>query len=288
MAALISLSCLSKSTQTSANDRSLAELIKSQQPVYFEDIIFEDEIDFTTFLKRNLIAENTYQVDINSSITFKNCVFKKKVSAYNVSGEETVLSIFHSNVSFIECRFYDVVNVRAANIFGRLDFSKSKFYDAAVFEEISCQQNAYFLDGYFDKEVRFQNSYFAQKANFMNAQFNAPVSFQNSTFNAEAQFSVCKFYGYTDFSLIDCRANIFFNYADFQDRAILSNAVFARDINFASTKNKMTSFDKSRFFGKAEFAKITVSEKISFQQCFFQFNQPLLDFLSAEKVILTD
>jgi hypothetical protein len=229
-----------------------------------------------------------YQVDIKSSVTFKNCVFKKKVSAYHVSGNEIVLTNFQSNVSFIDCKFYDVVNLRAANVFGRLDFSKSKFYEGAVFEEISCHQNAYFSDGYFDKEVRFQNSFFTQKANFMNAQFNAAVSFQNAIFNAETQFSVTKFLGYADFSLIDCRANFFFNYAVFQDRAVLSNAVFGRDINFSSTKNKMTTFDKSRFLGKTEFAKIEVSEMVSFKQCFFQFNQPIIDFLPTEKVVFAE
>ncbi|MEZ5007252.1 MAG: pentapeptide repeat-containing protein [Chitinophagales bacterium] len=285
-AAIIFMSCISKNAQENKADTSIANLIKTEKVVLIENKIFDEAIDFTTYLPKNLIGDNIYQVDVKSSITFKNCVFNETVTAYHSTDEATILTAFYSNVTFIGCKFNNDVSLRAATIAGRLDLSKSKFFGKSSFEEMSCAQSAYFNDCYFDKEVGLQNSYFAQKVNFLNAQFNETVSFQSTVFNGEAQFSVCKFYGYTDFSLVDCRGNVFFNYAQFHERADLSNANFARDVNYSSTLNKMTTFENSRFLGKTTFIKSEVSESLNLEKCFFLLGQPNLDFIKSEKLKL--
>lgn len=286
LAAFILLSCLSSNTPNSAAEKSLEELIKMQKAIVIEGKIFDDAIDFTSILEKKLIGENIYQVDVESVVTFKNCVFNEPVTAYHATDDKTVITVFHSNLTFIGCKFNSDLNLRAANIYGRLDLSKSKFFGTSGFEEMSCLQNAYFTDGYFDKDVRFQNSFFTQKINFMNTQFNETVSFQNAVFNSEAQFSVCKFYGYADFSLVEYRGHAFFNYVQFHERADLSNAHFSRDLNYSGTLNKMTTFENSRFMGKTNFSKSKVSESFNLENCFFLLGDPVLDFMDTEKVKL--
>ena len=286
LVAFIFLSCISQNAAISQKEMSIEDLIKGGHDVVIKGEIFKEEIDFTQYVRKHFVGIEVHQTEILSSITFVECVFNQPVKAYLSNDDGTTLTHFESNVSFVGCKFNAAVNFRGSTFLGRLDFTNSKFYSTTNFEEISSFQNAYFSDCYFDDEVRFQNSFFMQKANFMNSQFNKTTSFQNAVFNAEAQFSVTKFYGYADFSLIDCRDHIFFNYAEFHDRAALSNAHFGKDIYFTSTKNENTRFDHSKFFGKIQMDKTHVKEQLSLVDCFFLFGKPNLDFIASEKVVL--
>lgn len=288
LVAFVCLSCISQNASVKSKDLSVADLVKSGKAIVIKDKIFEDEIDFTAFVRTQFVGIDVDQAEIASSITFVECVFNKPVTAYSSNSDKTVIANFKSNVSFVGCKFNTDVSFRGSSFLGRLDFTNTKFFGTTSFEEISAFQNAYFSDCYFDGEVRFQNSFFMQKVNFMNTQFNKSVSFQNAVFNSEAQFSVTKYYGYADFSLVDCRDHIFFNYAEFHERAALSNAHFGKDINFVSTKNKNTRFDNSKFFGKTQMDKISVTERISLIDCFYLFGQPNLEFIAKEKVILSE
>jgi hypothetical protein len=286
LVAIVLLSCISQNAGTNKKEMSVADLIKSGQPVVIKDKVFDDEIDFTKYVSNLFVGVKISQAEIASSITFVECVFNKPVKSYHSSDDGTIVTHFKSNVTFVGCKFNAEVNFRGSTFLGRLDFTNSKFFESTNFEEISSFQNAHFGDCYFDGEVRFQNSFFMQKANFMNSQFNKTTSFQNAVFNAELQLSVAKFLGYADFSLIDCRGHALFNYVEFHDRAAISNAHFAKDLSFLSTKNENTRFDKTKFFGKVQMDKSTVSEQLSMANCFYLLGTPNLDFIAKDKLIL--
>ena len=273
---LIQMSCATQNS-SSNEDNTIQSLIQQNQPVYVEGKTLDEVIDFTTILASNQISHGIYQVSVNSSITFKNCIFKMPVKAFRtMDNGQAILTVFKENLTFIDCIFKEDVNFRGASIMGRTDFTKSTFNKKANFEELSCHQNAFFNTCIFEGELRFQNSFFNQKSNFMGAEFYGLASFQSSLFNSEFQCSATKFFKYADFTLIDCRDRTLFNYTEFRDKADFGHSIFAQDFDFVSTKNNTTSFDKSRFFGTTKFDKIEVSSSLSLKHTYFLFETPTI------------
>jgi len=91
---------------------NLESLIESGKDVYFKDVTFNQDIDFTRFSK-NLISEGVYQVRIVSSVTFENCIFKGKVKTYSKDKDDNItLTSFQSNLTFIGCAFHDTTSFR--------------------------------------------------------------------------------------------------------------------------------------------------------------------------------
>ena len=261
------------------------ELILAGQDVFFKDVTFENDIDFTKF-ERNLISEGVYQVRILSSVTFQNCIFKGKVITYKVDKDQNItLTSFQSNLTFIGCNFHDEANFRASAILGRCDFTNSLFLKGASFEECTFFQNAYFRGSAYHEEARFQNAVFMQKANFLNAEFDVTASFQSATFNSEAQFSSAKFLGYADFGLTRFNGNFFSNYATFGKQAIFNYATFYGQADMTSMTLKRSEMKNCRFFNEARFAKSIVEESLTLSNTFFLFGKPDLSSFDQQKVI---
>lgn len=278
------LSCATKSASATENN-SMKDIIEKKQPVYFEHTTIDEAIDFTSILEPHQISEGVYQVSINSGITFKKCVFNKPVNAYKkMDNGDIVITSFYGNVSFIDCVFKEGVNFRGSVIHGRTDFTGSFFKSDVNFEELSCHENAFFNACVFEGSLRFQNSFFNQKTNFIRAKFYDNVSFQNSVFNSELQCSATEFYKYADFTLIDCRGKVFFNYADFRDKGDFSHSICVQDFNFVSTKSNSTSFNNSRFLGITSFNNIEVSSQLNFEGIYFLMDTPEVD-IPSEKLL---
>ncbi|WP_456441010.1 pentapeptide repeat-containing protein, partial [Psychroserpens sp.] len=253
LVALVQISCATQNS-SSNEDNSMKNLIKKEQPVYIENQTIDEAIDFTSFLSAHLISEGVYQVNVKSGITFKKCVFNKSVNAFKkLENGSIVLTSFQGNVSFIDCIFKEGVNFRGSSIYGRTDFTGSTFNVGANFEELNCHENAFFNQCIFKGPLRFQNAFFNQKANFMSAKYYDTISFQNSLFNSELQLSAGEFYKYVDFTLLDCRGKVLFNYAEFRDKANFSHSIFVQDFDFVSTRNNITSFSNCRFLGMVRF-----------------------------------
>lgn len=272
---------------------SFEDLITAGKDVFFKDMTFDKDIDFTQFNK-NLISEGVYQVRIVSSVTFQNCTFNGKVTAYRKDDDNSItLTSFQSNLSFIGCIFNNEVSFRAVSVFGRTDFTNAAFFKGASFEECTFFQNAYFRASIYYKELRFQNAVFMQKANFLSAEFDTTTSFQQATFHSEAQFSSTKFMGYADFGLISCQGNFFANYAVFYDRAIFNDGFYNCQADLLNVSFKQCEMMNCRFFGKTRFLKSTVEEHLSFDNSFFLFGMPDMssfdhDKLSLEGIVTRD
>jgi hypothetical protein len=274
------------SSNVPQNKGSFEDLIRSGRDVFFKDVTFDEDINFTQFDK-NLISEGVYQVRIESSVTFENCTFNGKVTAYEKDKDDNVtLTAFQSNLSFIGCIFNNDVRFRAASVLGRTDFTNAAFFKGASFEECTFFQNAYFRASIYYEELRFQNAVFMQKANFLNAEFDMTTSFQQSTFRGEAQFSSTKFLGYADFGLISCQGNFFANYAVFYDRAIFNNGFYNNQADLNNVSFKKCEMMNCRFFGETRFTKSTVEEQLSLDKSFFLLGIPDMSSMDPKKLSL--
>lgn len=272
------------SSNGSQNKASFEDLIENGKDVFFKDMTFDQDIDFTQF-KANLISEGVYQVRISSSVTFQNCIFKGKVTTYRKDDDNTItLTSFQSNLSFIGCTFHNDVSFRASSILGRTDFTSTSFLKTANFEECTFFQNAYFRASTYHEELRFQNAVFMQKANFLNAEFDVTASFQQATFHSEAQFSSAKFIGYADFGLISCHGNFFANYAIFENRAIFNNGFYNGQVDLISINFKQCEIKNCRFYGETRFLKSTVEEHLAFDNSYFLLGLPDISSFDKKKL----
>jgi hypothetical protein len=276
--------CASGSSPQKKGDFS--DLVKSGKDVFFKDMTFDEDIDFTQFDK-NLISEGVYQVLINSSITFQNCTFTGKVLSYRKEkNNDIILTSFQSNLSFIGCVFKNDVNFRASSVMGRTDFTNALFLKTASFEESTFFQNAYFRAASFHEELRFQNAVFIQKANFLNAQFDVTASFQLVNFHSEAQFSSTKFMGYADFGLINCKGNFFANYVEFANRSIFNNSLYFGQADFLNVRFAKCEMKNCKFLDEARFDNCTVVDQLDLDNSFFLFGIPELGSIEKEKLSL--
>jgi hypothetical protein len=274
------------SSNGSQNKGSFEDLITDGKDVFFKDMTFDHDIDFTQFNK-NLISEGVYQVRIVSSVTFENCTFKGKVTAYKKDNDNNIiLTSFQSNLSFIGCVFQNDVSFRAASVLGRTDFTSASFLKSVSFEECTFFQNAYFRASTYHEESRFQNAVFIQKANFLNAEFDVTASFQQATFHSEAQFSSTKFMGYADFGLISCHGNFFANYAVFANRSIFNSGSYNGQVDLINITFKQCEIKNCHFFGETRFLKSTVEEHLSFDNSFFLLGMPDISSFDKEKLSL--
>lgn len=272
------------SSNMASSEKNMEEMIRSGEDLYFENQTFSEDIDFTKILKPNLISDGIYQVRIISSMTFKNCTFKGKVTFYRRDEKGITLTSFQSNLSFIGCTFDEDVSFRAASIMGRTDFTGTAFTATSNFEECTFFQNAYFRKTTYHKELRFHNAFFMQKANFLDAEFDVTASFQGTTFNSEAQFSNTQFGGYADFSLVNWNRNCFFNFAKFLDRSIFNNAEFRSAASFFNVEFNYSEIMGCSFFGKVGFNESVVLEKIILDKSKFLLKIPDLSSFDADKV----
>jgi hypothetical protein len=263
---------------------SLEDLILNGKDVYFKDVTFEEDIDFTKY-SPNLISEGVYQVRISSSITFHNCTFRGKVISYSKDNDQNItLCSFQSNLSFIGCIFHEEVSFRASSILGRTDFTNALFLKKTTFEECNFFQNAYFRASAYHEEIRFQNAVFFQKANFLNAGFDVTASFQAATFHSEAQFSSTKFIGYADFGLIRCMGNFFANYAVFSNRAIFNNGSYFGQVDYTNLSFNKCEMNNCRFYGIVRFTKSNAEDVLSLDNSFFLTGIPDLTSFDPQKV----
>lgn len=263
---------------------SLTDLIKAGEIVFFQDMTFDEDIDFTQF-EKNLISENVQQVRISSPITFKNCTFNGKVTAYRKDQDNSViLTNFTGNLSFFGCVFKNDVSFRGASVYGRTDFTEALFLKTASFEECTFFQNAYFRASAFHEELRFQNAVFMQKANFLNAQFDVTASFQLAAFHSEAQFSSTKFMGYADFGLITCQGNFFANYAEFANQAIFNNGCYYGLVDLLNINFRKCEMKNCKFFGNVRMLNSTAADVLVLDNSFFLFGKPDLSSFDQSRL----
>lgn len=251
--------------------------IHINEDINFQNENFEDFIVFNNivFNKDFLILFSVFKdyVSFNNcafegNLTFGSCVFEKEVRFINCKfnfsidfwrtsfksivvfseshfkGEESVFrdSLFNDNVFFEKAQIVSKINFQntifEANVYfegavlENIDFSGAKFVDLEKDTYIKENQR---------KEINFSRVKFGT-VSFENTLFEKNVRFHESTFEKKANFYNTSFKKLADFYLVNFEAEQQFHLTDFLDRAIFSNVIFHKEVQFIYNKTEGNSY----------------------------------------------
>ena len=243
--------------------------------IFIQDKTISGDLDFTTLENKVTEGRGLKRVYVTGAITFINCVFTGKISAYSGENESITLSDFSKNVTFSECQFKDIFTFREAVIHGNTSFNGSFFIGKTNFEGVRFLGEAGFNKANFGEELRFQNAVFTFKSNFMDAVFGKITYFQACQFGADAQLSNARWMGYADFSMCRFSDGAFFNYARFDDRVVFNNSVFHGRAEFMKTAfTGAGDFRNCRYEGQTRMNDSEVQQSMNFSGSVFLLELP--------------
>lgn len=216
---------VSLGTKTPASE-IVKKIIKGEQ-IHYKDITIAGDIDFTSIVDEQPESGGLFRSTINSPITFLNCTFEGKVTAFRVDENRNSHCVrFSQNLSFLNSQFKEDVNFREVFVVGICSFSSSVFYKEASFNSAYfLYKDTYFSNTLFKDKAKFQRVVFNGNAHFLKSEFNKSAIFQKVKFNSIAQFGAAKFMAYADFSNTHAQKGYIFNYARFASKAMFSNSV---------------------------------------------------------------
>lgn len=275
--AVILFSILSCYSKKGTENNGITDAIKEGRDILISNKTFADDIDLTNILKSNREAGDIFRANIASSITFENCIFNGKFSAYRQEGTAKHFLSFARNLTFTKCTFNKEANFRGIAVNGIVEINETMFNDKVVFEEAHFMNDAHFGKCFFEAEARFQNCFFNMRADFMNSGFTKVASFQGTQFNHDAQFGVTKFREYADFTLTRYNAGAFFNYAEFLKQGVFDDSKFEGRVEFLTATISSASLRNCFFFGDVKFVNAKVKEKLDIGKSTFYYGAPKLD-----------
>jgi uncharacterized protein YjbI with pentapeptide repeats len=184
--------------------------------IHIDSCLIWDDLNFTQLADRNTIAPAIGQVYVGQSVTFTNCVFVGKVSAFDAASSTGVM--FARNLSFVRCDFRGEVDFTETIVEGNVFLTGSSFCKKANWQGAYFKhKKTYFNETKFEDEALFQNTVFAGDVSFMDAVFDSTATFQKAKVAGLMMFGNVKFNGYADFSYVKATESIF-NYTVFKGR----------------------------------------------------------------------
>ena len=158
-------------------------------------------------------GSNAVEQQIESKVSFSNCVFEDHVYAYfhDEDSGYTFIANFEEDTKFSNCTFKGEALFKYSDFERNADFSGSKFSDRTTFKYAK-----------FDENVSFANTRFDEDAVFKYTEFRDGVSFNNANFDDDLDIKYMKVRG--DFDA--------------------ANMVVADDIDAKYTKINGKSFNK--------------------------------------------
>ena len=250
-------------------DPDLEKMLRSGKAIYIENVVFSEEVDLLALVEYTKISKGLQQADIDVPISFINCTFEGKVSGFERDEQMQTQLYFHSSLSFVNCRFKQEVNLRGISVVGRADFSGSTFEGTTQFESSIFYGECSFKSCSFKQEVRFQNTFFGNKAQFFELYSDQNFSMQSAVFMGEASFNAARFMGYADFSLTDFRSKLFFNKAQFNQRADFSHLFALQTIFFDDSTHEKSLFEQANCLSPLSMKGIIILGEIRLKECFF-------------------
>ena len=227
--------------------KSILSQIKKGKPINIENAEITGDLDFTKIGFSRETNQNA-RVIVETPLFFKNCKFRGQIIGFKENTDLAIASTFTKNLTFVDCIFYQNINLNSCFVNSVGDFSGSQFYGDAHFE-----------NSIFDKSVFFNKTIFAKECFFQNTRFRSNLDFSESIFNQNASFQGSDFYDLVVFRLAEFRESLDFSLCTF-----FKNASF----NFFSIKNKGL-FNNCRFEARLEFENIK-STKIEMEECVFE------------------
>lgn len=252
--------------------------IHINEDINFQNENFEDSIIFNNivFNKEILILFSTFKdyISFNNctfedNLTFGNCIFEKEVRFINCKfnsnidfwrtsfksivdfseshfrGEESIFrdSLFNNNV------FYEKTQIVSKINFQNTIFEGNVYFEGAVLENIDFSGAKFVvpegdkdtINKFQRKEINFSRVLFGA-VSFENTLFEKNVRFHESTFEKEANFYNTSFKKLVDFYLVNFKAEQQFHLTDFLDRAIFSNVIFHKEVQFIYNKTEGNSY----------------------------------------------
>lgn len=129
-------------------------------------------------------GSNTVEKQIESKISFINCVFTDDVLAYipHEKSGYTFIANFEDEVIFKDCTFENKAMFKYSDFERNTDFSNTKFKDDSTFKYAE-----------FKRDISFKNTLFDESSTFKYADFNRFVSFENAVFTESGVFKYTEF-----------------------------------------------------------------------------------------------
>ena len=252
--------------------------IHINEDINFQNENFEDSIIFNNivFNKEILILFSTFKdyISFNNctfegNLTFGSCTFEKEVRFINCKfnssidfwrtsfksivdfseshfrGEESIFrdSLFNNNV------FYEKTQIVSKINFQNTIFEGNVYFEGAVLENIDFSGAKFVvpegdkdtINKFQRKEINFSRVLFGT-VSFENTLFEKNIRFHESTFEKEANFYNTSFKKLVDFYLVNFKAEQQFHLTDFLDRAIFSNVIFHKEVQFIYNKTDKNSY----------------------------------------------
>jgi len=278
--------------------------------LYFKKCKFEGDININdteidnqvVFLDCDFYKDCDFKdIEFKGETSFKGCKFDNRYSKIDFSGCTFNTADF-SNTEFIgdlDFSLREEVNgdVKGVVFKNYVDFKNSKIKNAG-FKGVIFQNNVYFEEAVLEnidfsgakfvdperdkdtinkfqrKEINFSRVKFGT-VSFENTLFEKNVRFHESTFEKEADFYNTSFKKLADFYLVNFQAEQQFHLTDFLDRAIFSNVIFHKEVQFIYNKTDKNSYinfesaifkrgldiSRSNFNCNLNFWNLTIEEK---------------------------
>lgn len=251
--------CQASPDAPAADDSDFRSRIAKGKDVLVENQEITEALDFCSLAPVYVLGSGVQRVQINSSVTFRKCRFRAKVSAsLREPGKPMTAAGFAKNLTFEECTFDEEVDFRACSVQDLANFAKCTFAKKANFEECDFANYAIFTGSHFQQDVRFQNSFFRKRGDFLHVEFGGSVNFQGAVFTLDAQFGNVKSYKSADFTLVQFNGHAFFNYAELHGRTQFDDCWFKGRSEFMQSKLVDVSMKNCRFFGRPRFDQAKV------------------------------
>ncbi len=245
--------------------------------LYFKRCKFEEDINIdntkidnqVVFLDCDFYKDCDFKdIEFKGETSFKGCKFDNRYSKIDFSGCTFNTADF-SNTEFLGDldfslreevngdvkgvvfkNYVDFKNSKIKNVgFKGVIFQNNVYFEEAVLENIDFS-GAKFVDPERDKdtinkfqreEINFSRVKFGT-VSFENTLFEKNVRFHESTFEKEADFYNTSFKKLADFYLVNFQAEQQFHLTDFLDRAIFSNVIFHKEVQFIYNKTDRNSY----------------------------------------------
>jgi hypothetical protein len=175
--------------QKTINADDILSAIKNGKSVSYENVTISGNLDMT-FMDEKLPdlpkkhkwykngGSNTVKEQIESKVSFINCVFEDNVFAYIHEEDSgyTFIANFEDDVQFTNCTFNGNALFKYSDFEKDADFSGSKFKENTTFKYAKFEENASFANTTFDEDAIFKYSEFSRGVSFKNADFNGNLN----------------------------------------------------------------------------------------------------------------
>ncbi len=267
---------LAEARSTIIDATEINNKIQTGEDLAYGNTTINGDIDFTNSKDSYVEGLDIKRHNVKSSVTFVNCTFKGKISAFKKTKKKTELVNFNKNITFINCTFQDTIILKDVEIKGITIIQDSEFQKNADFRgaRFNFEKN-YLNNNKFLAESHFNRTVFIGEVNFMKSVFEGNAHFQLAKFKDNAQFGAVKFMQSLDFTSVKADEDLLFHYAEFKKKAMFNNSVFKGRTEFISSVfNFISQFNNILFYGPVKYNNSKFIGVVTFENSKFILSPP--------------